>query len=181
MLTRNLDLASGLCNRTRLIITSVSRNLITAAILTGEKKGERVLIPRIPMKTDDTHRLGIVFTRRHFPLMLSFAITINKSQGQSVPKLGLDLNRPAFTHGQLYVALSRATDPSNLRILLPASNDQKTKNVVFTDLLALARGSSNRVAARDDRGAAQNAISDSGFIEDVDMDCDSDAGMEEHV
>ena len=39
----------------------------------------------------------------------SFAMTINKSQGQSVKHVEIDLHTPVFTHGQLYVALPRAT------------------------------------------------------------------------
>jgi len=34
-------------------------------------------------------------------------MTINKSQGQSVEHVGVDLRTPVFSHGQLYVALSR--------------------------------------------------------------------------
>ncbi|KAI8533766.1 hypothetical protein RHMOL_Rhmol10G0034600 [Rhododendron molle] len=36
-------------------------------------------------------------------------MTINKSQGISVKFVGVDLRIPVFSHGQLYVALSRCT------------------------------------------------------------------------
>jgi hypothetical protein len=50
------------------------RNLISAAILNGERRGERVHIPRIPMKTDVTHRLDIAFTRRQSPSTVAEAV-----------------------------------------------------------------------------------------------------------
>jgi ATP-dependent DNA helicase PIF1 len=45
--------------------------------------------------------------RRQFPIKLSFAITINKAQDQTITNIWLYLPKPVFTHGQLYVALSR--------------------------------------------------------------------------
>lgn len=51
-----------------------------------------------------------------FPLRLAYAITIHKSQGMSIEKLTCDLSH-IFAEGQLYVALSRATNPENLKII----------------------------------------------------------------
>ncbi|CAG7877134.1 unnamed protein product [Brassica rapa] len=39
------------------------------------------------------------------------------SQGQSIKQVALYLSRPVFSHGQLYVALSRVTTPEGLKIL----------------------------------------------------------------
>lgn len=58
------------------------------------------------------------FQRRQFPLSLCFAMTINKSQGQSLSQVGLYLQRPVFTHGQFYVAISRARTRKGLKILI---------------------------------------------------------------
>ena len=46
-------------------------------------------------------------------------MSINKSQGQSVKKVGIDLQTPVFTHGQLYVALSRCTTKQGVKVLFP--------------------------------------------------------------
>ena len=65
------------------------KNVIEATILTGPFEGEAVLIPRILMIPTD---LPFQVKRLQFPIRLAFAITINKAQGQSVEKCGIDLN-----------------------------------------------------------------------------------------
>ena len=51
-------------------------------------------------------------------------MTINKSQGQSLKKVGLYLCKPVFTHGQLYVALSRVRSVDGLRIVIRQDDEQ---------------------------------------------------------
>ena len=104
-------------------------NLIEATILTGPFEGEAVLIPRIPMIPTD---LPFQFKRLQFPIRLAFAITINKAQGQSLEKCGIDLNTDCFSHGQLYVACSRVGKPDNLFI---CSKNWTAKNVVYSQVL----------------------------------------------
>ena len=49
-------------------------------------------------------------------------MTVNKSQGQTIPNVGVYLPEPVFSHGQLYVAMSRATARANIRILVVPPN-----------------------------------------------------------
>lgn len=72
------------------------------------------------------------FKRLQFPVRLAFAVTINKAQGQSLTVAGVDPTEPCFSHGQLYVALSRVGTPSGLFVYAP---DRRTKNVVYIDAL----------------------------------------------
>ena len=60
-------------------------------------------------------------------------MTINKSQGQTLSTVGLDLEDSCFSHGQLYVAMSRIGNEKNLFIECP--EDKKTKNIVYKEIL----------------------------------------------
>ncbi|XP_059051905.1 uncharacterized protein LOC131846585 [Achroia grisella] len=128
IILRNLN-QPKLCNGTRLVITKLTSNLIHATILKGNFKGELVLIPRIPIISTD---MLFEFKRIQFPIRLAFAMTIHKSQGQSLAVCGLNLENPCFSHGQLYVACSRVGKPSALFVFAP---DKKTKNVVYHNVL----------------------------------------------
>jgi ATP-dependent DNA helicase PIF1 len=67
------------------------------------------------------------FKRKQFPIRLSFAMTVNKSQGQTIPNVGVYLPDPVFSHGQLYVAMSRTTARKNIRLLALPPNAIKAK------------------------------------------------------
>nr|GEZ58632.1 DNA helicase [Tanacetum cinerariifolium] len=82
MLLRNINLAGGLCNGTRMIVRQLLTKLIEVQIITGTRVGQKVFIHRIPLTHKDPD-LPFVFKRRQFPIKLCYAMTINKSQGQS--------------------------------------------------------------------------------------------------
>ncbi|PWZ32213.1 60S ribosomal protein L2, mitochondrial [Zea mays] len=117
ILLRNIDPANGLCNGTRLVVRGFQRNSIDAEIVLGQHSGKRIFLPRIPLCPSDEEMFPFQFKRKQFPVRLSFAMTVNKAQGQTIPNVGVYLPEPVFSHGQLYVALSRATTRSNIKIL----------------------------------------------------------------
>ena len=72
-------------------------------------------------------------------------MTINKAEGQSINILGVYLPQPVFSHGQLYVALSRAgllhrtkvisIDIKDTQGLIQDNNGKYTTNVVYNEEL----------------------------------------------
>lgn len=126
MLIRNLSVTEGLCNGTRLRIHKLYNYNLEAEIITGENIGKRVFIPKIKSSTNESSNFPFILHRKQFPLILAFCMTINKSQGQSYDSVGLYINRPLFSHGQLYVALSRCRNHDKIYI----QNVSKTKNII---------------------------------------------------
>ncbi|XP_035841591.1 ATP-dependent DNA helicase PIF1-like [Helianthus annuus] len=136
MLLRNIDQQNGLCNGTRLQVTFLGKRVIEAEVISGGNIGTRVFIPRISMVPSDK-KIPFQFQRRQFPLTVCFAMTINKSQGQSLSRVGLYLKDPVFTHGQLYVALSRVKSRQGVKILsfdCDGKPTSKTSNVVYKEI-----------------------------------------------
>jgi ATP-dependent DNA helicase PIF1 len=126
---------SGLANGTRLILTEIKQRVLKATILTGAHAGKHVLIPRLPMASPDSANMPISFIRRQFPVRPAFAMTINKSQGQTFKKVGIYLPQPCFSHGQLYVAMSRVGERSGVRILVEQESEVAfTDNVVYEEI-----------------------------------------------
>ena len=135
MMTRNYNVSLGLCNGTRFKIIRMTDHIIEVEILTGDHKGENAIIHRITHTVEDK-KLPFTFTRHQFPLKLAFAMTINKSQGQTFKHVGLYLVNNVFAHGQLYVGFSRVRKMSSLRVALdPNREHNRVKNIVYKELL----------------------------------------------
>jgi hypothetical protein len=144
MLLRNINPSEGLCNGTRLVCKNFERNVIDAEISIGEHHGKRVFLPRIPFIPLEGDKNSIPFKRTQFPIRPCFAMTINKAQGQTLDFVGLYLPDPVFSHGQLYVALSRARTSKCIKVLIKPSalhsislHSLCTKNVVYREILDL--------------------------------------------
>ena len=113
-LLRNMDRTNGLCNGTVLIVKQLGTRVIEAKVLNGSHAGNVVFLPRITLSPSD----GIFpFTlkRRQFPIRLAFAMTINKSQGQTISNVGIYLPAPVFGSG----------DPKGVKVLIvPVEKEQ---------------------------------------------------------
>ena len=135
MILKNLDAAHGVCNGSRGVLTRCRNRVLEVELLTGSHAGERIFIPRVCNQPTDG-QVAFKFTRRQFPIRICFAMTINKSQGQSVRHVGLNLTKPAFTHGQFYVAISRVTSVSNIKMIwVEKEREAVSKNIVYREVL----------------------------------------------
>jgi len=152
ILLKNIDTRQGLCNGTRLTIKDLTDNLIVANIASGKNKGHFVFLPRMSMSPTDSD-LPFRLKRLQFPVLLAFAMTINKSQGQTFDRVGIYLPEPVFSHGQLYVSFSRATSREGVKVKVEETNNQGkllrnradateedkrrvfTKNIVYREVL----------------------------------------------
>ena len=134
MLLRNLDSTKEFCNGTRMIIIS-----------TPEFSGAGSLVGKPSFQDLQFMSQGLTWMLlrrncqlhwRQFPVGLAFAMTINKSQSQSVKQVGLDLWTPVFAHSQLYVALSRYTSGNQIKVILaPENTSRTTVNIVYQEVL----------------------------------------------
>ena len=142
MLLRNINTTKGLCNGTRLIIKQMSDRILDVEIIDGSNAGYRTFLPRFVLKQNE-YDMAIKIQRIQFPIRLSYAMTINKSQGQTFEKIGILLKEPVFSHGQLYVAFSRVRSFEDVKCKITNSVEQGsipgkdgiyTKNIIYKSI-----------------------------------------------
>ena len=145
ILLRNMDIKAGHCNGTRYLVKEVGKYRLLLEKLNHNKedKNTTLLLPRIPMKYGGK-QFPFELTRLQFPIKIAFALTINRSQGQSVSKCGILLPKNVWTHGQIYVAFSRCGNPKNIYVWAEQSQFEKydlskektyVKNVVYKEII----------------------------------------------
>lgn len=146
-LMASISKRDGLNKNQRVRINEIHKRLIGATLLLDNGQTKKCVIPRIrfDMKIG---KGGLVVTRLQFPLKLAYAMTFNKSQGQTFERVLIDSRRQilnkrtvcgGFTHGHTYVALGRVRSASDVRVLVDdfdVRNEQPlTGNVVYSELL----------------------------------------------
>ena len=66
----------------------------------------------------------VVGSFKQFPFRLSWAVTVHKGQGTTFDKVIIDFSHSAFAPGQMYVALSRCTTLSGMKLRVPIKTNE---------------------------------------------------------
>ena len=109
----------------------MTNRVLHVKITSGPCVGEMAFILRI--KLISSEELPFELHRVQFQVRLAFEMTINKSQGQSLGTVGLDLYNPVFGHWQFYMNVSRGTNWWRMKVLF--QEGRKTENIVYKDVL----------------------------------------------
>ncbi len=134
MLLRNIKPSCGHVNGSKYILDRMTSSVLFLIVISGTHKGATLTLPRMnfSVRTDNFPILG--FRRCQFPIRICFAMTINKAQCQYISGfLGIDLSAECFSHGQLYVALSRTTNPRNV-FVCTESKSKIVRYVVYPEV-----------------------------------------------
>jgi hypothetical protein len=139
LVLRNLSKRHGLVTNKRVRILELMSNSIKVQTLDSNPKV--AIIPRIRFKFRLSLGDSFEMMRTQFPLRLAYCMSYNKSQGQTLQRVLLDITTPPFAHGHLYVALSRVTLYSDVHIICENSQlfDEMpfATNTTYPELLDL--------------------------------------------
>jgi len=119
-------------NGTLVTIVELQNNFIKARTKMGEYEVQKETWEKIRYKFDPSTKTiveEVIGTFKQYPLKLAWAITIHKSQGLTFDQLTIDLDHGAFTHGQVYVALSRCRTLEGIYLERPLTN----RDIIFDE------------------------------------------------
>jgi hypothetical protein len=138
MCIRNLDLKRGIVNGTMLKLIRIGRHTAQFEILTGKAIGCIDIFTKAVFSiTPEASGLPFTVVRKQYPIIPAYCLSVHKAQGQSLKCVGLIFESDPFTHGQLYVALSRVAGWHKVFTMFQGDN---IKNHVLRHLLQAASG-----------------------------------------
>jgi hypothetical protein len=130
MISKNYNPLVGACNGTLCELLQYSRNLCQVKIQSGIHSGRIICLPRCSFHVSrENSGLPFEFIRVQFPLIAAYCVSVHKSQGQSLAKIGVVIDQDSFAHGQVYTALSRTSGWHNIFVVLPAGDSHIANKV----------------------------------------------------
>jgi hypothetical protein len=134
MISRNFD-PPTICNGIMAELIGATRYNCTMKLLNGPGQGKTVVLPRISFHVpSEVSGLPFNFKRRQFPMSLAYCLSVHKSQGQSLRRVGFIADTDTFSHGQVFVAMSRVGSWSQFTFFSPRG-EQYIKNKVSKYLI----------------------------------------------
>jgi len=124
MITRNINIDSGLINGTRGYIISLNTSYVIFCDINNIKH-------RIDYYRDENINDGTYIT--FMPISLAYAISIHKCQGSTLDAIEIDASSNNFAPGQLYTAISRAKSLNNIKLI----NLEKEAFIINTNVKKL--------------------------------------------
>jgi hypothetical protein len=125
----------------RVRVVGISNHLVRVCTL-DPLEPRYASLPRFVFNMKLPYGKSFSITRRQFPLRLAYSLTINRSQGQTLDRVVVDLTTHCFMHGHLNVALSRIRNANNIAVYIKASDYDEyndvviTTNVVYPEIIA---------------------------------------------
>jgi len=116
MIVRNVNVMDGLTNNTRVRVVKMLSQCFFVELLSFPRT--QIFLPRLRFCYRLASSRSFEIIRAQFPLRRAFAMTYNKSQGQTLDKVLLDVRSYLFNHGYLYIGLSRVQLYSNIALFL---------------------------------------------------------------
>ena len=98
VVARKGNFDTGIVNGETCVVRAVSPRIVDVEVIAPDSP--LIKIPQTLLEVKVGSK-GITFHRRQFPPRVCYAVTVNKSQGQILSKVGLDLRDDVFCHGQL--------------------------------------------------------------------------------
>jgi hypothetical protein len=133
MCIKNLDAARGIINGTMLRVMRIGRRYLQVRILSGKSEGSVELLMKACFTiSPEASGLPFYIKRTQYPIIAAYCLSVHKAQGQTLSMLGVVFESDPFTHGQLYVALSRV---GGWERVVACHQGDDIKNIVLKHLL----------------------------------------------
>lgn len=123
MLIRNLCLEEKLCNGVRFMLEDMTDNFLLCRSLLD---GSQHKFYRMTFSVKD-------FSRKQFPVIPGFSLTITRAQGCTLDRMALHLEKDVFAHGALFTALSRVRSKEGVCVL--RTKPTPIRNAVYKEFL----------------------------------------------
>lgn len=117
----------------------MGKYVVEGMFILGSNIGDKVCIPQLFFIPSDVI-IPFKFQQRQFQLVVSFVMTINKSQVQSLKNIWVYISSSIFSYSQFYMAISKVISWGGLKLLITDEDSQytnSTSNVLYKEVFLI--------------------------------------------